>query len=243
MLIFIEIPYRRINYFILSEKYIFAAMSKFTGLSSQENDTRTPNPGEIWEISRCVQSPLSFFNLQQQNLYSETAQKFIEGKSPPRYVMIVSEPEQLVDSHLEWQEVSVMMLSEETYFLSHVDLLIPKEVSGLEKNLIAETWHVLPMLTCNLLQPVGQRLSREIYDVLMTVGDYYHSLVDEIPSTKEIHTLGLQIANVAVNQEFHHQEEAWSDVLNVPLAASRVYLKGIKLTEELLNNGLTNMST
>ncbi|MFH7026774.1 MAG: DUF1822 family protein [Heteroscytonema crispum UTEX LB 1556] len=195
-------------------------------------------PAEIWELNQSVQTPLELSSQEQWNLYSEPARRFLEGKSPPRYVMIVTEPEPLLDSEEVWQEVTVMVLSEETNFSSNVDILIPKEISGMGQDLLAETWHVLPMLTCNLLQPLGRRLSREIYDVLLNVGDCYHKLIDKAPSKEEIQTLGLQVGIVSINSAFHHQEEAWSDVLSVPLAACRIYIKGMKLTETLLNETL-----
>lgn len=214
-------------------------MSKFmqSNLDKDTNkyNTKISKPGEIWELSRVVRSPLDFLNGEQRNLYSQVAQNFLDGKSPPRYVMIVTELEPLVDPTEEWQEVSVMLLSGETNFLSDVDVLIPKEVSGMEQDLLAQTWHVLPMLFCNLYQPIGRRLSREIYDVLMSVGDYHHGLVDRVPSIKEIQSLGLQVAPVPKNQVFHNQEEAWSDVLRVPVAAYHTYIKGMKLTDALLD--------
>ena len=55
-----------------------------------------PQPGEIWEVSRLVQSPLKFSSQEQETLYSATAQNFLAGNSPPRYVMIVKEPESLL---------------------------------------------------------------------------------------------------------------------------------------------------
>jgi hypothetical protein len=196
----------------------------------QNFDLPMPQPGEIRELSRDVLSPVEFSQEEQRQLYSTIAQKFLEGKLPPRYAMIVTEPEPSQDEEAEWQVVSVMVLSEQTNFLSDIDLLIPKEVSGLEQDLLAQTWHVLPMLTCNLLQPVGRRLSREIYDVLMTVGDYYHGLVDKAPLSQEIQALGLEIAPSTHKQPkiqaFHRQEQAWSDVLTVPVAAYHCYLKG-----------------
>lgn len=209
----------------------------------QDFNPPTPQPGEIWELSRCVRSPLVFSKEEQQQLYSEAARRFLEGKSPPRYVTIVNAPDPPLDPEAEWQVVSVMLMSPETNFLSDVDLLIPQEISGIGQDLLAQTWQVLPMLTCNLLQPVGRRLSREIYDVLMTVGDYYLGLVDAAPSPSEIEALGLKIAPILTSQQpeiqaFHRQEQAWSDILRVPLAAYRAYLKGIKLTETVLNEAI-----
>ncbi len=211
--------------------------------SRQDFNPPTPQPGEIWEVSRWVRSPLKFSKEEQQQLYSEAARRFLEAKSPPRYVTIVSEPDPPLDSEAEWQVVSVMVMSGETNFLSDVDLLIPQAISGVGQDLLAETWQVLPMLTCNLLQPVGRRLSREIYDVLMNVGDYYLGLVDAAPSPQEIQALGLKIAPISTSnqpeiQAFHRHEEAWSDILRIPLAAYRAYLKGMKLTDTILNQAI-----
>jgi len=38
-----------------------------------------------------------------------------------------------------------------------------------------------------------KRLSRDIYDILLTVGDYYHGLVNQQPETNDIQRLGLQL--------------------------------------------------
>lgn len=214
-----------------------------TPLSRQEFNPPMPQPGEIWELSRYLQSPLEFSKEEQQQLYSEVARLFLEGKSPPRYVTIVNEPEPPPGSKAEWQVVVVMLMSPETHFLSDVDLLIPQEISGVGQDLLAETWQVLPMLTCNLHKLVGRRLSREIYDALMNVGDYYLGLVDAAPSPAEIKSLGLVIAPILTSEQpeiqaFHRQEAAWSDILRIPLAAYRAYLKGMKLTDVVLNEAL-----
>lgn len=216
--------------------------SRSISSSQQEFDPPAPKPGEIWELSRAVKSPLEFSSEEQQNLYSDVAKRFLEGNAPPRYVMIVT-PEPLIGPESEWQMVSVMLLSGETRFLSDVNLLIPSSVSGLGQDLLAQTWHVLLMLTCNLLQPVGQRLSREIYDLLLTVGDYYHGLVDQAPLIQEIQSVGLRVGAVWAKQQpeiqvFHQQEVAWADVLTVPVAAYRTYLKTLKLTEAILDSAL-----
>jgi hypothetical protein len=157
--------------------------------------------------------------------------------------MIVKEPEPAVEQEKEWQIVSVMLLSLQTNFLSNVDLLIPSNISGVGRDLLAQTWHVLPMLARNLSHPVGQRLSRKVYDVLLTVGDYHHGLVDEPPSMQEIQLLGLKVGAVSAEQQpeiqaFHRQEEAWTDVLRVPLAAYRTYLQTMKLTGAILDAAL-----
>ncbi|NJO39843.1 MAG: DUF1822 family protein [Cyanobacteria bacterium CRU_2_1] len=207
--------------------------------SSTQNQATLSKPGEIWEVSRSVQTPVEFSDEQQQHLYSETAQLFLDGIAPRRFVIITGDPEPPVDPEEPWQVVSVMLLSRETEFLSNVDLLIPSEVSGIDCDLIAETWHILPMLTCNLLRPVGKRLSRTIYDVLLTVGDFHNGLADEIPSKRTIESLGLTIATTSFKQPniqaFHQREVDWSDVLSIPFAAYYTYLKATGLTDSALN--------
>jgi hypothetical protein len=200
-------------------------------------------PGEIWEISQRVHSPLEFDSQEQKTLYPDVARSFLEGNSPPRYVMIVKEPEPALAPEEEWRIVSVMLLSLKTDLLSNVDLLIPSQVSGFEQDLLAETWYVLPMLTCNLSHPVGRRLSRQVYDVLLDMGDHYHGLIALPPSIQEIQSLGLQAGAVSAKQQpeiqaFHEQEENWAAVLQVPVAAYRTYLKTMKVTDPIFEMAL-----
>ncbi|MBW4689563.1 MAG: hypothetical protein KME40_31855 [Komarekiella atlantica HA4396-MV6] len=201
-----------------------------------------PQPGEIWEVSRLVQSPLEFSSKEQQILYSSSVKRFLANNSPPRYVMIVKDPESLIETQ-QCLIVSVMMFSVKTDFISDVDLLIPTKISGLAQDLLAETWHIIPALTCNLLQSVGKRISRQIYDYLLTVGDYYHGLIDELPAISEMHRLGLINASLSAKQnliiqDFHKQEKAWSDVLTLPVAAYQTYLKSNKFTNAVLDEAL-----
>ncbi|MEQ8971248.1 MAG: hypothetical protein RIE73_12745 [Coleofasciculus sp. C1-SOL-03] len=204
---------------------------------------RSPQPGEIWEVNRSVYSPLELSWQEQQNLFPDSARRFLAGNSPPRYVMIVKEPESPVAAEAEWQVVSVMVLSLNTDFLSSVDLLIPANLSGVGQDLLAQTWHVLPMLTCNLSHPIGKRLSREVYDLLLDVGDYYQGLIDQPPSAQAIELGGLKIGKGVTEQQpklqaFHQQEEAWSAVLNVPVAAYNVYLKTMNLTAAIVEDAV-----
>ncbi|MEL6164679.1 MAG: DUF1822 family protein [Cyanobacteria bacterium J06628_3] len=203
---------------------------------------RKPQPGEIWELSRRSKTPQDFSVSEFNRLYSQEATRFLQGEEAARYVMIVTEPESPVELE-EWQVISVMVLSEKTNFISDVDLLIPSNISGLTQEILAETWHVQSMLVCNLLQPVGKRLSYEIYQILLSVGDYYHGLINQPPTIYNIQDLGLQVGNSKANQAyniklFHQQELVWSDVLSVPLAAYRTYLKNFQFTNELLLEAL-----
>ncbi|MBU7584521.1 MAG: hypothetical protein KAF91_16675 [Nostoc sp. TH1S01] len=202
-----------------------------------------PQPGEIWQVNCFVQSPLNFTSQEQQTLYSSLAQSFLAGNLPPRYVMIVKEPELSEEIDEQWLIVYVMLLSVETDFISNIDVLIPAKISGLSQDLLAETWHILPALACNLLQPVGKRLSRQIYDYLLTVGDYHHKSIYQVPEIKEIQNLGIiheniDSANSLRIQDFHQAEKAWSDVLTVPVAAYYTYLKSINFTNAILIEAL-----
>ncbi|MBW4643872.1 MAG: hypothetical protein KME23_12930 [Goleter apudmare HA4340-LM2] len=215
-------------------------LGNFFFFNRQRYNVQTPQPGEIWQVNCLVRNPLDFTSQEQQTLYSSLARSFLAGNSPPRYVMIVKEPEMSEEIEEQWLIVYVMLLSVETDFISDIDLLIPAEISGLGQDLLAETWHILPALACNLLQPVGKRLSRQIYDYLLTVRDYHHELASHLPEIREIQHLGfvhksLCSANNTKIQDFHKAEQAWSDVLTVPVAAYYSYLKGIKFTNAILN--------
>lgn len=197
----------------------------------------TPQPGEIWEIRRRVQLPEEFSPNKEKILYSTEAESFLKGDAPPRYVMIVAEPE------TEGDIISVMVFSAKTNFISNVDLLIPANISGLGQDLLAETWHVQPMLNCNLSQLVGNRLSRDIYDILLTIGDYYHGLINQPPEISNIEQLGLTRGDKQALKRpeltlFHQQEQAWSDVLTIPVAAYRTWVKSVNFTSQVLHQQL-----
>lgn len=201
--------------------------SSGTGLNLQ--------PGEIWEVSRAARCPVKDAT---QLLYSASAQAFLQGQTAPRYVLIITE----AGGEADWQVTAVMVLSTEIQHLSDVDILIPPSISGLEQAVLAETWHIQEMLTCNLSRKVGRRLSRPIYDVLLTIGDA-HEGIAEAPAKSEIQQLGLQIGQIATHQSlqiqaFHQAEEAWSDVLTVPLAGYRAYLKGMARSQHILSEAM-----
>lgn len=215
---------------------MYVDQSNVMPASQHSRAFRAPQPGEIWQVSPAVQSPLQLSPEEQQQLYSEPALNFLQGESAPRYVMIVTETEQAEEK--QWQVVSVMVFSLQIQFLSTVDILIPTTISGLERGVLAETWHIQDMLACNLSNPVGRRLSRRVYDLLLTIGDFHQELMNEQPF-HDIQQVGLQIGTTSAVtnseiQAFHQREESWSDVLTVPLAAYRSYLRGIQRTEQVL---------
>lgn len=183
-------------------------------------------PGQIWEVRRQLFSPLELTLAEQQQFYSDAVWNFLRGNAPPRYVMIVREPEPPMEEASQWQEISVMLLSVKTQYLSSTNLLIPATVSGLEHDLLAETWNLARMLTCNLLQPVGRRLSRRIYDLLLDTGEFAQGLLQECPSSEAIVAVGLQRGSTTVHYpEFEQQELDWKTLLELPVAMYYLYLQ------------------
>lgn len=183
-------------------------------------------PGQIWEVRRQVFSPLTLTLEEQQQFYSDGVWNFLSGNTPSRYVMIVREPEEEMAEASEWRVISVMVLSVKTQYLSTTNLLIPATVSGLEQDLLAETWNITNMLTCNLLQPVGRRLSRRIYDVLLDIGEFEQGYLETSPSLEEIVAVGLQVGSKSGdNSEFYQQELDWKTVLELPVALYHLYLQ------------------
>jgi hypothetical protein len=187
-----------------------------------------PQPGEIWKIHRSLQYSMDFTSLA---LFSKTAQSYIEGEGEDRYVMIVKEPETLVENDDSIPEISAMILSLEIQHLSHLDILLPSHISGLDFDLLAETWHVLRMLTSNLTEPIGNRLSRSIYDILLSIGDQDPL---KLPHHQEIEAVGLKInIHQSAQNIFHQQENDWSDVLLVPVAIQQTYIEAMNAVEQI----------
>ncbi|MEA5598767.1 DUF1822 family protein [Rivularia sp. UHCC 0363] len=214
--------------------------SKFTSNTRQKCIQHQPQPGEIWEVSPSIHCPVT--QEQHYEFYSNPAKQFLAGNSPPIYVVIVAEETSDIFAP-EWQVISVMPLSGETQFLNDVDLLIPSDISGLEVDVLAQTWLIEEMFACNLLKPVGKRLSRNIYDLLLSVGDYHHQIIDQPPTASEIEFSGLKIGTKKAIEDsqiidFHQHQLAISDILSLPVAAYRNYLKSIKFTEAVLEEAL-----
>lgn len=199
----------------------------------------SPQPGEIWEVSPSTKSPVEFSRHEQNILYSQVAQNFLARRSPQRYVIIITELEQDGELEEQLQIISVMLLSEEIQYLSDVDLLIPSETSGLGQDMLAQTWLIEEMLSCNLLKPVGKRLSRRIYDLLLDVSDRERG-VEKPPPKLDLEGTQLKIGTRKTSeskeiQAFHQRELAFCDVLSIPVAAYRSYLKSTRFTKTLLN--------
>lgn len=195
-----------------------------------------PQPGEIWEIKRNPQIPIEFAVTEYTELYTDVARRYKACDYPQKYVMIITEPEPISNLSATPEIIDVMVLSEEINFVSDVNLLIPAAISGIGRDLLAETWLVESMLVCNLLQPTGKRLSRQIYDVLLQVHDNFYGLCNELPTQLELEELGIINAIKSQNINiFHHRETAWSDILTIPVAVYRNYLQSVELAEKILD--------
>ncbi|NJM17792.1 MAG: DUF1822 family protein [Richelia sp. SL_2_1] len=182
-----------------------------------------------------------FFRTAASTLFG-CSKTILAGNSLPINVIIITEENNDIFPQ-EWQVISVMLLSGETDFLNDVDLLIPSDISGLEADVLAQTWLIEEMFVCNLVKPVGKRLSRNVYDLLLSVGDYHHQIIDQPPTVSEIQLSGLKIGTKKAIENleiinFHQYQLACSDILSLPVAAYRSYVKSIKFTEAVLEEAL-----
>jgi Protein of unknown function (DUF1822) len=132
-----------------------------------------PCPGEIWAISGA------------------------DLGGDERYLMIVHEP---IDPKLS--VCSGMLFSLATEYLSTVDVLIPIAISGLTQDVLAETWNVGQISIDHLVRPVGNRLSRQIYDLLLLIGDGTTAESWQ-QSARE---LGLLVTGSGADTDFHRGE-------------------------------------
>jgi hypothetical protein len=206
-------------------------------------------PGEIWQIKRSPQwntmdiadtQLLEMATEQQKQNYSDIALKFLNEDAESRYVLIIKEPQPINPSEPIWQVVTVLVLSTETTVAtSTVDLLIPAQISGF-RDLLAETWNVVPMLVCQLDTRVGNRLPRPVYDLLLDVGEAEQGSISPSPTHSEIQAVGLQAGHHmdVETLAFHQQELSWSDVITIPVALCCTYLKGQEVMQELLEEAI-----
>ncbi len=181
-----------------------------------------PQPGEIWEVD--LDQPQDRLGLA-------------------RYVAIVRES-QSADPAV----CSAMLLSTETEYLSEVDILIPPDCSGLDRNILAETWNVGNLSIEILSRQVGKRLSRSIYDLLLSIGDaeagvsFTKCLWKRIdsPSIAAIHALGLDIAPTqTASDAFHQRERVWLQHFD-PVSIART-AKLVELAAEIERESLNFM--
>lgn len=149
--------------------------------------------------------------------------------------------------------------------LSHADVVLPAHISGLNQDVIAETWHIMPMLMSQLLQSAGKRLPSQLYHELMDRGDAvlgetnYSSpspdaaaspASNTAPSTPLSNSMsiinsgpgnpwriktGLHSLDHPQVQRFHQSEKQWSEILRVPMTACYMQFEELARTESILN--------
>jgi hypothetical protein len=128
-----------------------------------------------------------------------------------RYLLIIREPQD-VNPKL----VSVMVFSSDVAYQSHLNILIPPAISGLRMAVLAQTGQIVEMSIEYLHTKVGKRLSRQLYDLLLSIGDFGRGLVTTLPSDELIRSLGLSMTTAVdrVDAEllewFDRHERAWA---------------------------------
>ncbi|TVQ44648.1 MAG: DUF1822 family protein [Gloeocapsa sp. DLM2.Bin57] len=171
-----------------------------------------PQPGEIWEISKDIYNPIR-----------GTSHSL---KTATRYLMIVDK----IDEHL-YQGI---VISESTEFSSDVDLIIPAAITGTSQDLLVETWHLIEVLDCHLICKVGNRLSRQVYDLLL---DLY---LEEVTNNSMIASLGLRKGNQSKNLSFYQQEKAWGELINRQVQDYLTYQQAVNLTNQIVAATINN---
>ena len=117
----------------------------------------------------------------------------------------------------------------QTRNLSSVDVLIPPYFSGLDCNVIAETWHIVPMLVNQLSCPVGHRFSSTLYNHLMDIGD---------AALGKDFTMGKHLLPLNQLQSFHQEEQQWSEVLRFPITACHMQLELLERTTSIMDRAI-----
>jgi hypothetical protein len=109
-------------------------------------------------------------------------------------------------------QLTVMLFSGDTDYRNEVNLLLPAAISGLERDVLAETWNVGTIAIDCLQHRIGRRLSRPIYDLLLSIGDVHHGLSSEMPDRSTFQALelsqGASLLEREALDEFYHQERA-----------------------------------
>jgi Protein of unknown function (DUF1822) len=188
---------------------------------STHHPIHQPQPGEIWAVNIELATVLDL--------------------NPPRarYVAIIRE-----SLAINLDVCTAMLLSTETQYLSEVDLIIPAAISGLEYDILAETWNVGKLKISSLDRRVGNRLSRPIYDLLLLIGDTFTGISADLPSAALIHTLGLKISpKLNFSTDFHQRERIWFQQLNPILIARTEKLVQFAAEIERESHYLTRIQT
>lgn len=130
--------------------------------------------------------------------------------------------------------------------LSHADVLLPAHLSGLDHDVIAETWHIVPMLVTQLWHPAGHRLSSILYNYLMDIGDVVFNKTHPPVSSKNPPTPARPLAVIPgihprshpLVQAFHQFEQQWSEVLRLPITACYMQFERLAKTASIMDKAI-----
>ena len=178
-----------------------------------------PQPGEIWVVN--CDRPIRYAQIVKESLDLDLGN---------------SSPVEIAQTVANDPIVSIMVLSLETQYLSDVDLLIPRHVSGLAADILAETWNVEYVAISSLSHPTGRRLSRDIYNLLLSVGDfYYNPAIAKIP-IEYIHDLGLEMGTrLPISADFHCRERVWMKSVTIDLGTLDLMAETMAVEREFID--------
>ncbi|MBE9011998.1 NACHT domain-containing protein [Pseudanabaenaceae cyanobacterium LEGE 13415] len=186
-------------------------------------------PGQIWRLRTEFYHTLNPYQqeVRAAATHPSTQNRYWQSIDLPEFVMVVREPDQ--DS----EDLTVLPLSSRTEFVSDYDLIVPTAISGLDREVLAETWHTFLIPLSYLFEKVGIRFDQATYNLIMDVGDAYHELEKARPDLKMIEAAGLR-SQIALTHEqqhqverFREQEQCWSDLLKIPIDEHQDYLRSI----------------
>lgn len=188
-------------------------------------------PGQIWRLSPEFYTYLNSYQHDREYKASET---FWQPDDLPKYALIVKEPTESSD------RVSVLPLGSQIEFVNELDLILPVEVSGLDRAVLIEAWHTFSMPATYLLEPVGKRLSQATYNLILDVGDSYRGFA-KLPSPRTIKLHGLKTAEVSTVQQhqieqFREREERWSTLFEIPIAEHYQQLRSSDIVKTVLQS-------
>lgn len=133
--------------------------------------------------------------------------------------------------------VSGMLFSDRIEYMSNINVLVTPEISGSQQPLLALTNLVQWVPVDYLKEPVGQRLSRSVYDLLLSIGDYHCGLLPALPTVSVVLEAGLSMkpagydGNLAELQAFQQQT---TDYLESIALSPRQLQQTIQLLEQAI---------
>lgn len=129
---------------------------------------------------------------------------------------------------------------------SRGDILLPTPLSGLNHPVIAETWHIVPVLLTQLYRAEGHRLSSTLYNHLMDIGD---TLINPSIAPAHIANTPTPLSDLGIQetcgplsrsqiQAFHHNEQQWSEVLRLPITVCQMQLERLNTASSMINRAM-----